>query len=279
MSDDRKIDIEPGTPDKYKELREANTYIFDWDDTVVNYIPREHILHFVHAFISNCEKHPEIFDNPKAYFEIPRKGEDWKKYLEQVRKVSQHMFGDENYLFKTATSFVRSVSTEKGRTRVIKDKLPTESPGGVWSRYRELFLKTERPFDDYLELNPGIMDFIKKAKGEGKKLFLISNSSSAVVMPVLRHIESRLSQQIFDGVVCLRDKEDRSWDKPNPISLHEMVTDKRLDPTKVVYFGNTVEDMDFASKAGVIPCMVNPETQEGVKYQFRDFSELNNIIG
>ncbi|NPV83068.1 MAG: HAD family hydrolase [Candidatus Aminicenantes bacterium] len=122
--------------------------------------------------------------------------------------------------------------------------------------YRREYLSTykqhSRPYD-------GILEVLARLKEAGLKLAVLSNKSHEFTVRMTRE----LLPFEFDVILGARPGTPV---KPDPAPLHQVLNELGLQPSEVVYVGDTSVDMETARAAGILAA--------GALWGFRDAEEL-----
>ena len=265
-------------------LSRAKFFVFDYDDTITRYIPREHILHVSHVALISLQnrlqtKTREDLLELDAYYRIDRRSIGWKEYINEVRRVSKEIFDEENQLFFLAALFARSVDSEATRTKIAENLSGDRKAGSFWKTYRELFTKTQRPFFDYLQIPEGLPELIKLLFSRGSRFFVVSNSTSNLVLPGIAHVERAIgSDCLFEQIICLKDDPDIPL-KPNPQALILLMKKIGAFREETIYVGNTIEDVEFAQAVGINSVIIgNIKDDFGPHISNVSHCELNSFM-
>lgn len=108
-----------------------------------------------------------------------------------------------------------------------------------YEAYKELGL------DSNASLYPGAKNFLKKLKGDGYKLAIVTSGGS---YRIKERLEKYNLSNLFDAVVTL---EDVSKIKPNPQGLEIVLKKLNLEPKDCIFCGDTDADALAAKRAGI----------------------------
>ncbi len=122
--------------------------------------------------------------------------------------------------------------------------------------YRREYLSTykqhSRPYD-------GILEVLARLKEAGLKLAVLSNKSHEFTVRMTKELLP------FEFDVILGAKPGTPV-KPDPAPLHQVLQELRLQPSEVVYVGDTSVDMETATAGGLLAA--------GALWGFREAEEL-----
>jgi phosphoglycolate phosphatase len=121
------------------------------------------------------------------------------------------------------------------------------------SVYSRRWREKSRPY-------PGIVDMLLALKAKGIPLTVLSNKPQAYTEICMAHFLEGFG---FEIILGQRDHVPR---KPNPAGALEIAQRLSLDPSRILFIGDTATDMDTATAAGMIPV--------GVLWGFREEEEL-----
>ncbi len=107
---------------------------------------------------------------------------------------------------------------------------------------------------------PGIVDMLMALNAKGVPLSVLSNKPQASTEICMAHFLGGLG---FEIILGQRDHVPR---KPDPAGALEIAQRLGLDPSRILFIGDTATDMDTATSAGMIPV--------GVLWGFREEEEL-----
>ncbi len=114
---------------------------------------------------------------------------------------------------------------------------------GVYDRYDRDALKRWQPYPDTLPVLKALAD-------AGYPMGVVSNCGRDVVNTVLNRFEMR---PYFDLVLS---RDDVSRIKPHPDSLLMAQKQMSLSPEKILFVGDSINDINAAEKAGMQPCFL-----------------------
>ncbi len=106
---------------------------------------------------------------------------------------------------------------------------------------------------------PGLPELLWKLKGEGLRLGVVSNKPDNMT----RYIVKELYGTVIDAA---RGQREGVPKKPDPTAVLETAELLNLQPSRVLYVGDSGVDMDTGRNAGMDPC--------GVLWGFRTAEEL-----
>jgi len=114
-----------------------------------------------------------------------------------------------------------------------------------------------------VELLPGVVDGLRRARDLGYRLFLFSNQSGVsrgyyTLEDALR-VNDRMEKLIglpaplFDGVCMATETPDQPmvYRKPSPRFIHEMIAHHTLDPQQCIMVGDRETDIEAGLAAGI----------------------------
>lgn len=87
-----------------------------------------------------------------------------------------------------------------------------------------------------------ILEFLKTRE---KKIYICTNRSKKLLMPILEHNE--ISEYFDEVISCV----DEGYKKPNPKCLLDIITREKTDKDEFIYFGDSEIDSQFAKNAGI----------------------------
>lgn len=87
---------------------------------------------------------------------------------------------------------------------------------------------------EYLRLYPGVEDFLRALKSNGKKVYLLSNAQRMFTEPEMRVLGLI---PFFDGIFY---SSDLSIKKPDPDFMEQLLTTYKLDRKKSIMIGNDI---------------------------------------
>lgn len=149
-----------------------------------------------------------------------------------------------------------------GMAVLMERILPAESRGAeaiarLLSTYQAAY---DRRWKAKTRLYPGIGQLIVELNRRGIPLAVLSNKPQAYTEIVMAHF---FAEHRFDVIFGQRETVRR---KPHPDGALEIAAHWGLDPSEILFIGDTSTDMDTATGAGMIPV--------GVLWGFRDEAEL-----
>ncbi len=118
--------------------------------------------------------------------------------------------------------------------------------------YALTYKQNSRPYD-------GILEVLARLKEAGLKLAVLSNKSHEFTV----RMTLELLPFEFDVILGARPGTPV---KPDPAPLHQVLQELGLQPSEVVYVGDTCVDMETARAAGILAA--------GALWGFRDAEEL-----
>ncbi len=116
---------------------------------------------------------------------------------------------------------------------------------------------------DHTEVYAGGEALLRRLKGEGAKLAVVTMKFRAPTHSILRH---HGIFDLLDEVLTFDDLEKR---KPDPESLLLMMKRYGLKPEDVLVIGDTVTDLKYARNAGVDAC--------AVEYGYGELEDLKSL--
>ncbi|MBI2465137.1 HAD-IA family hydrolase [Candidatus Shapirobacteria bacterium] len=96
-----------------------------------------------------------------------------------------------------------------------------------------------------LQLFDGVVDILEFLKSNGKKLYICTNRTKNLMLPLLEH-NNILGY--FDEIISCADA---GFKKPNPLCLTEIINKSGIDPSEFIYFGDSEVDTQFAQNANI----------------------------
>ncbi len=96
-----------------------------------------------------------------------------------------------------------------------------------------------------MQLFDGVTDILKFLKDRYKTLHILTNRKKDTLLPILKHTDIG---KYFDNIIsCV----DEGYKKPNPQCMNDLVTELKTNKEKIIYFGDTKIDREFAKNAEV----------------------------
>lgn len=96
-----------------------------------------------------------------------------------------------------------------------------------------------------LQLFDGVVDMLDFLKSKGKKLYLCTNRTMALLDQVLK--ANNISQYFDEVISCV----DEGYKKPNPYCLLDIMRRTEIPIEQFIYFGDSEVDSQFAQNAGI----------------------------
>lgn len=140
---------------------------------------------------------------------------------------------------------------------------------------------------DGVELLPGVIDGLRRARSLGYRLFLFSNQSGVgrgyyTLEDALR-VNDRMEKMmglpapLFDGVCMATETPDQPmvYRKPSPRFINEMIAHHTLDPKQCIMVGDRETDIEAGLAAGTqVAALANGKlTREAwARFNFRDLA-------
>ena len=125
----------------------------------------------------------------------------------------------------------------------------------------------------------GIPELLKFARERGMKLGVITNKAHDIAQQVVPHF---LGDGVFDYI---RGLDDKIKAKPCPDGALDVADKLGVNPSEVLYIGDSGVDMQTAVNAGFIPCGVlwgfrteNELRDNGAKYIAHEPSDILEIL-
>ncbi|HEU5078323.1 MAG TPA: HAD-IIIA family hydrolase [Opitutaceae bacterium] len=146
-----------------------------------------------------------------------------------------------------------------------------------------------------VELLPGVVEGLRRARDLGYKLFLFSNQSGIgrgyftmdAALAVNRRMEELigLGQPLFTGVCLAPESPDQppEYRKPSPRFILEMIATHRLDPAQCTMVGDRETDIEAGLNAKIHVaglCNGKLDTNGWAKFGFKDlplFSDFSHF--
>ncbi len=148
--------------------------------------------------------------------------------------------------------------TEAMVTRALpEDKRNESNIKGCLRRFNEIY---EKEFNVETTLYEDIPSLLDKLAQKNKKLSILTNKPIEFTK---KYVEAHLGHWNFEMVIGQIDGTPR---KPDPTGANKIIDKLGIDPSKIVYLGDTSVDMLTAVNAGMYPV--------GVLWGFRDKEEL-----
>lgn len=149
-----------------------------------------------------------------------------------------------------------------GMAVLMERILPEQSRGAedvarLLSTYQAAY---DRRWKAKSSLYPGIGELIVSLNERGIPLAVLSNKPQAYTEIVMAHF---FAEHRFDLIFGQRETVRR---KPHPDGALEIAQFWKMDPSEILFIGDTSTDMDTATGAGMIPV--------GVLWGFRQEAEL-----
>ena len=160
-----------------------------------------------------------------------------------------------------------------GKSEWTKEQLKAESHFSVKGAFpswfgensdqaTEIYKKAYQAFNSQLEFLPNSFELLRILRAQGLRMSLISNKMTEN----LRAEVEKLGLKHFFEVVIGAD--DVKKNKPDIEAMQKMCDLMKVLPEEVIYYGDTVVDLEFAEKSGC----------KGVKYEGNHFALLNAIF-
>lgn len=139
--------------------------------------------------------------------------------------------------------------------------------------------KYEHEAAEKTELHPGALKILKKVKGLGLKVGVVTNNNKKVVYRLLKKLGI---ESYFDVAIC---REDVSEYKPNPDPVKKAIEKMSLKPEEAACVGDSIIDIVASNKAGLTSIAVLlgvAEKKELIEYKpdfmAEDLFEVMEII-
>jgi len=119
-----------------------------------------------------------------------------------------------------------------------------------------------------VDLLPGAVDALRRARELGFRLFLFTNQSGIGrgyhTLADAERVNARLEEllglprPVFDGICIAPEAPDQPvvYRKPSPKFVLEMIAQHRLDPAQCHMVGDSASDIQVALNAGIHPVVV-----------------------
>ncbi len=126
------------------------------------------------------------------------------------------------------------------------------------------------PFLKYMEIEPGLVDLLKKLRPEYKTA--VATNRTNTMNRVL--IENKIDH-LFDLVVCALDVQ---FPKPDPELLNKVVDSFDVTKNQVLYIGDSELDQK-ASEAAGIPFVAYDNLKLEADFHIRSLEEIKTLLG
>jgi phosphoglycolate phosphatase len=151
-----------------------------------------------------------------------------------------------------------------GIRKLVYNALPEEQRTDemVQLCFSEMMAVYRTNFVDKSTIYPGIAEMLDALVQRGIKMAILSNKADEFVSKV---VEVLLPKWKFEAVTGLTNEADK---KPNPKFAIQMAEQMGLEPSEIIFMGDSRIDMQTAANAGMIPI--------GVLWGFRSRQELED---
>lgn len=232
-------------------ILDSEVIAWDHDETLVIHDPRFQRWLGLHALYVDHGGDPSQLNRYALNYEneLSNEASENEEYLQVVRDVSAKTTGDPfafeqtAHVFATVTNDGAVLSTH---LRSLPRYRSAESDKGFWTTRSAIINQGGVPLDCGKSLGCGVQEFSDYMGLLGKRQALISNSRETVVRPILDELLDK-GCATFDVTLALAGSGLAR--KPNRESmdhLHEM-----MDTDKIIYIGNSVEDIKFGQNSKV----------------------------
>lgn len=166
-------------------------------------------------------------------------------------------FGFPPHSIEKYKNYIGSGTEAMVKRALPEDKRNDENLKNCLDRFNEIY---EVEFNEKTSLYDGIPKLLDSLTEKNKKLSILTNKPYKFTE---KYVEAHLSGWDFEMIVGQVDGIPR---KPDPTGAHNIINKLEVDPSKIVYLGDTSVDMKTAVNAGMYPV--------GVLWGFRDREEL-----
>ena len=135
----------------------------------------------------------------------------------------------------------------------LDEEVVRKCHGLVKAEYGKRWAESTRPY-------PGIAELLDKVEGLGVSKAVLSNKPDEFTRLVVEKLLGRWSFEIVRGVSASVPK------KPDPAGALEVAAELSVEPSEILYLGDTNTDMQTANAAGMYAV--------GAVWGFRDAEEL-----
>lgn len=230
-----------------KCIDKADTILFDYDDTIVEYVINKQTRIVVNALIKTIG-----IDDEELSSSLLVDGKLESSIIHKVCYLSKIYTGSSWTIFSTARRFAFTTHNEKLRSEIIRS-IGISNVGIFWNNFR--YFSTNIRLEQIAKKPEGLQNLLMDLESKGKEIGIVSNSNSSLVYMGLKYLNI-LEYFNEDIIFCLKDEsnENKYGLKPNCTILSDI-----FDSQNVFYFGNTVQDALFTERAGVPYALYDPK--------------------
>lgn len=268
-------------------LLEREWVLMDFDDTIVTHDPRAQYWTALHTLaVAHGQEGEFLLDQFARNYELtagtasPEDVEEVHSYLGRVRALSAESTGDESTFERVAQAFIDHPNNGDALKQAIKTVPAYPSTGPFWQARAQLIKESGVSPAFGKQLTPGAAELITLLGRLGKRVAVISNSRSDLVVPALQELMPRNARE-FTEIITLGGSDTQQ--KPAPDAFEDMC---RRHPGMVtgntLYIGNAQEDVRFANNINVPAIIFGQSFEvEGADNQVQfipDASTLSRVL-
>jgi phosphoglycolate phosphatase-like HAD superfamily hydrolase/hypoxanthine phosphoribosyltransferase len=239
-----------------KALIQAEWVLFDVDDTIVKHDPDAQYWTALHTFAVEHDNTDQFSPDQFALNYAITKSSDVSAeeyeqldtYLESVRTLSEKHTGDPDSFERVAQAFKDYSHSGEMLKAAIRTLPRYQSAGPFWEARARVLKASGVPASFGKKLMPGVEDLISQLGLMSKKLGIVSNSRSDLIIPALEELLPDCTTT-FTEILALGGTDTPTKPSGNAYTL--LQERHGIIPDSCVYIGNAEEDVAFGANAGL----------------------------
>jgi phosphoglycolate phosphatase-like HAD superfamily hydrolase/adenine/guanine phosphoribosyltransferase-like PRPP-binding protein len=246
------IELYPAT----NALIKAEWVLFDVDDTIVEHDPDAQYWTALHTLAIEHDDEDQFSPDQFALNYAVTKSSDVSAeeyeqldaYLESVRTLSEKHTGDPGSFERVAQAFKDYPHSGEMLKEAIRTLPRYQSAGPFWEARARMLRESGVPASFGKKLMPGVEDLISQLGLMSKKLGIVSNSRSDLIVPALEELLPDCTTT-FTEILALGGSDTPT--KPSGSAYTLLEERHSIIPDSCIYIGNAEEDVAFGANAGL----------------------------
>jgi len=249
-----------------ESVRVAERIYFDFDDTLIQYRLRTQFGAILVSLLGLDVT--DLLAIELLYSDSIR-----PEVIEWICSISEERCGSRWAIISSARRASYAIDDEKSRGMIIRSSTGMDV-GNFWDRFRYISAHLDR--SAYVQYPPSLNEFLNFLQADRKQIGVISNSTTLLVTNGLAYLQSLgINTDVISEIFCLKDPEMESKFGIKPRST--ILTALTNNVQKVLYIGNTVQDLEFAQRSGAYGLMYDPmNLKPRQSHRFTSYSHLLN---